>query len=92
MQENVQVLQEHKFSLIIDETTDKATLSQLALLGVYFDKEKFELVIVFIGLVELSDGKAHTIYKKVKECLNEMHIPMENIKGFCADTCNVWKT
>lgn len=89
MKENVQLLQEHKFSLIIDETTDRATISQLALLGVYFDKEKFQLVNVFIGLIELSDGKAHTIYNKVKECLSEMHIPMENIIGFCADTCNV---
>lgn len=89
LRESVELLQKNKFSLIIDETTDQSTVSQLALLGTFFDKEKFEMVCVFIGLVELSDGKADTIYQSVKDCLNEMSIPVENLIGFCADTCNV---
>lgn len=89
MKENIELLQKHKFSLIVDETTDLSTASQLALLGMYFDESEFKVVYVFISLIELPNGKATTIYDSIKSCLNEMSIPIENVIGFCADTCNV---
>lgn len=82
-------LLQKKFSLIIDETTDKSTTSQLALVGMYFDEEEYKVVPVFIGLVELSDGKVITMHSKIRETLSNMNIPMENVIDFCADTCNV---
>ena len=42
-----------------------------------------------LKIVQLDDGKAYTIYKTILECFEQKGIPMENIIGFCADTCNV---
>ena len=39
----VSKLRANKFSLIIDETTDRSTTSQLAVLGVYFNESTFKL-------------------------------------------------
>ena len=104
MQGGIEQLQQNKFSTIIDESTDKSTTSQLALLGTYFNKNMFKMTFIFISdprrecymglstfidLIELPNGKAETMYGKIKDCLNERKIPMENVIGFCADTCNV---
>ncbi|KAJ8028913.1 40S ribosomal protein S15 [Holothuria leucospilota] len=37
----------------------------------------------------MPDGKADTIYNTVLQCFKDKNIPMKNIIGFCADTCNV---
>ena len=42
-----------------------------------------------VDIVELDDGKAETIYQAILKCFNDKNIPMTNIIGFCADTCNV---
>ena len=88
LKDGILKLRDHKFSLIIDETTDQSTKSQLALIGSYFDDVKYEITCVFIDLIEMPDGKANTIYNKMLECLNEKGIPIQNVIGFCADTCN----
>jgi hypothetical protein len=77
------------FSLIIDETTDISTTSQLAVLGVYFNEKDFRLEIILIDLIPLKDGRATTIYTSLLKSLRERGIPMHNVIGFCADTCNV---
>ena len=82
-------LMANKFSLIIDETTDRSTTLQLAILGVYFDEKNFRLETVLIDLVPLPNGVATTIYNSLIETLKERGIPMTNVIGFCADTCNV---
>ena len=41
LQESVSALCERKFSIIIDETTDKTTLKQLAVLATYFYMDTF---------------------------------------------------
>jgi hypothetical protein len=41
------------FSLIIDETTDRSTKTQLAILGTYFDEENFKLDTFLIDLITL---------------------------------------
>ena len=89
MKEGVSKLQNNKFSLIIDETTDKSTTSQLAILAVYFNEQTFKLEIILVDLIPLSNGAAATIYKALLDSLKERDIPMKNVIGFCADTCNV---
>ena len=89
MMEGIDNLQSHKFSLIVDETTDRSTVSQLAILGSYFDAERLNMKFVFIDIVKMPDGKADTIYGKIIECFQERNIPMANVIGFWADTCNV---
>ena len=78
-----------RFSLIIHETTDKSTTSQLAILAVYFNEQTFKLEIIPVDPIPLSNGEAATIYKALLDSLKERDIPMKNIIGFCADTCNV---
>ena len=89
IQECVAKLKANKFSLIVDETTDNSTTSQLAVLEVYFDEKDFRLEIILIDLIPLKDGTATTIYTSLLESLRERGIPMQNVVGFCADTCNV---
>ena len=89
IQECVTKLKSNKFSLIIDETTDLSTTSQLAILGVFFNEQEFRLEIILIDLVPLPNGTANTIYNTLIGNLKEKGIPMKNIIGFCADTCNV---
>ena len=89
MKEGVSKLQNNKFSLIIDETTDKSTTSQLAILAVYFNEQTFKLEIILVDLIPLSNGAAATIYKALLDSLKERDIPMKNVVGFCADTCNM---
>ena len=89
MKEGVSKLQNNNFSLIIDETTDKSTTSQLAILAVYFNEQTFKLEIILVDLIPLSNGAAATTYKALLDSLKERDIPMKNVIGFCADTCNV---
>ena len=89
MKECVSKLRQNPFSLIIDETMDKSTTSQLAILGVYFNELTFKLEVIVIDLVPLADGPATTIYNALLDSLKQRGIPMKNVIGFCADTCNV---
>lgn len=43
IKEYVAKLKANKFSLIIDETTDLSTTSQLAIIGTFFDEKNFKL-------------------------------------------------
>ena len=85
----VSKLRTNKFSLIIDETTDRSTTSQLAILGIFFDEHNFRLETVMIDLIPLPNGAAATIYESLIKSLKDKDIPMRNVIGFCADTCNV---
>jgi hypothetical protein len=89
LKESITELKSHKFSLIVDETTDRTQKSQLAILVTYFNSTTFKMDNYLIDIVQLDDGKADTIYKAIVECFEQKGIPMENIIGFCADTCNV---
>lgn len=89
MKENIDILKSRKFSIIIDETTDNSTQSQMAVLATYFDELNFRISLIFVDLIRMPDGKADTIYNTVLQCFKDKNIPMGNIIGFCADTCNV---
>ena len=83
------MLQANKFSLMIDETTDLSAQSQLAILGVFFGMETFKMINVLVDLIKIPDGKSQTTTDHVIASNREKHILMENVIGFCADTCNV---
>ena len=89
MKEMITNLKTNQFSLIIDETTDHSTTTQLAIVGTYFNEENFKLDRCLIDLITLSDGTATTIYESVIQCLRDKDIPMENVFGHSSDTCNV---
>eukprot|EP00795_Rhopilema_esculentum_P017073 gene17073-8591_t len=45
---------------------------------------------VSVDLIEIPDKKAQAITDLVIQSLCERNIPMENVIGFCADTCNLF--
>ena len=75
--------------MIIDETTDRSTKTQLAVLGTYFDEENFKLDTYLIHLITLPNGTVTTIYESIIKCMNDKFILMENVIGFSSDMCNV---
>ena len=87
--EAVSALQSHRFSIVIDETTDLSSVKQLAVLATYFDMQSFESKYFLLDMVELVDGTANGIYLATKQVFLELHIPMENIIGYSSDTTNV---
>ena len=89
IKEAIAQLRSRKFSLIIDETTDRSCKNQLALLATYFNPDTFKMESDLIDIVQLVDGKATTIYLAILECFKQIAIPVENIIGCFADTCNV---
>jgi hypothetical protein len=89
LNEAISALRSHKFSFIIDETTDRSTTKQLAILATSFDLGDFRLKQYLIDMVEMVDGTAKSIYKAVKKTFTDFHIPMENIVGYSSDTTNV---
>lgn len=89
IKESIEDLRSQKFSLIIDEITDHTCKNQLAILVTYFNPDKFRMENDLIDIAQLDDGKAETIYQAILKCFNDKNIPMTNIIGFCADTCNV---
>ena len=84
--ESIRKLKDTKFSLLIDETTDCSTTSQLAILATVFCEDSFKLENVLIDLLTLENGKAITIFQAVVNSLQDKGIAMENVVGFCADT------
>ena len=89
LKDAVMTLRSKKFSFIIDETTDKSTAKQLAILATYFDMESFQLKQFLLDMVEVKDGTAKGIYSAVKQSFADLHVPMSNIIGYSSDTTNV---
>ena len=89
LQSAVKSLKEDKFSIIIDETPDRSSVEQVALLACYFDLESFVLKNYLIDLVECTDSSAVGLYSVLKITRNGMNIPMENIIGYPYDATNV---
>ena len=75
--------------MIIDETTDHSTQSPLTILGTYCDVEKYKMNSTLIDMIKIPDCRANTITDNLVKSIEEKHIPMENVIGFGADTCNV---
>jgi hypothetical protein len=89
LKEMVALLRSRKFSVIIDEATDKSVKKQLAIIATFFDIEKFEVQYWLVDMIETEDGSATGIYAKMKETFLQHNIPMRNIIGYSSDTTNV---
>lgn len=81
-------LRECKFSLIIDESTDRSAMKHLCLVVRYYKDRK--VIDCFFGLIPLVAGDATTLYSKITSFLLENQIPYKsNLIGFAADGANV---
>ncbi|XP_037804215.1 uncharacterized protein LOC119598609 [Penaeus monodon] len=86
----VRKLREHKFSLIIDESTDRSTSKTLAIVAKYFDfkensfkTEMLDMINIYNGNAEGSSGE--NLFNIIIKTLNNFLIPLSNVIGFAAD-------
>lgn len=55
-----------KFSIIPDETTDISTEKQLAMCVMYYDYDKYDVVISFFDMVTVQKCDAESLYVAIK--------------------------
>ncbi|GBP15877.1 Zinc finger protein 862 [Eumeta japonica] len=85
--ELVKTLQTEKFSLIVDESTDKSTTKHLALIA--RTAVDFNVEDQFLCLIPIVDGTATALHNACKEYFDKENIPYkENMIGFAADGAN----
>ena len=85
----VKICQKHKFSVLLDESTDVSTTQVLAVVVRYFDEDKQDVCDALLDTIEVEDGSAQGLYQSLKAMLQEKKIPLENIIGFGSDNCSV---
>jgi hypothetical protein len=70
-------------SVIIDESTDNANVKELCAYGRY--THKGEAKVAFLGIVDIPEGGAETVYKAVAKLLVDKSITNEQLLGFGSD-------
>ncbi|XP_030756273.1 uncharacterized protein LOC115888841 [Sitophilus oryzae] len=86
--EVVNLLQKQKFSLLVDESTDKGTTKHLALVVRLLQTNI--TVDLFLTLIPIIDASSLHLYQAIKKFFNDQNIPYsQNMIGFAADGANV---
>ena len=85
----VEILQNHKLSIIADETTDISSEKHLGICIMYVDEVEFTPVTRFFDMISIEDGGAMGLHKAIRQAFDGKGIPISNIIGFSSDTCNV---
>ncbi|KYN29921.1 hypothetical protein ALC57_00622 [Trachymyrmex cornetzi] len=87
-EEIIAKLKIHKFSLIVDESTDHNCVKHLAIIARF--SENFEINDTFVTLLPIVDGSsAIALYNIIINFFNKFEIPFkENMIGFAADGAN----
>lgn len=79
-------IKNQKFTMIIDESTDKSATKHLAVVVRLLDFNVYEVRDEFLCLIDISDGSALGVYNTIKQFFSEHSIPFEkNLVGFAAD-------
>ncbi|XP_072397957.1 zinc finger protein 862-like [Diabrotica undecimpunctata] len=87
-QEICEILNHAKFSLIIDESTDRSCTKHLCLVCRYRHNNRIQ--DSFLALLPLKEAKAEDLYKEVTNFFNKKKIPYQrNLIGFASDGANV---
>nr|XP_037283863.1 uncharacterized protein LOC119176607 [Rhipicephalus microplus] len=88
-QDICELLRRQKFSLLVDESTDKGTVKHLSLVTRVMNANG-DVVDAFLDLVPVSDGTAQSLFSSLKAVFTSTEIPYErNLIGFAADGANV---
>lgn len=76
------------FSLLVDESTNTANVSCLALTVRYYSSSKREIVSTFYRLVPLEDCTANSLYNAVKSVFEEDNLSVNKLIGIGCDGAN----
>ena len=71
----VAILRETFFSVVIDETTDIQTKSELAIVVSYWCTSSYSIVVDLLGFVECVDATASGLKKAIFDLLESHNIP-----------------
>lgn len=77
------------FSIIMDETTDRSTIKQLAFTVIYFNSESNKVETHFFDMIEVKSGDSVSLVNYLKNVIESKEIPLSNLIGFCSDTTKV---
>ena len=85
LKQTVKSIQQAKFyTLMADETSDSSNKEQLTICLRWVDC-KFEPHEEFIGMYEIQNLKADTIFAAIKDVLLRLNLPVSQIRGQCYD-------
>lgn len=88
--EVVSILREKKFSIIIDESTDRETVKHLCVVARYYDSTASKIRDRFLTLLKVESFDHQAIYGRLRDYFKEQNIPYEtNCVGFAADGASV---
>ncbi|CAG9790618.1 unnamed protein product [Diatraea saccharalis] len=77
------------YSIVIDESTDVATVKVLAIGIKYFSETECTVKTKFLDLVDLSGETADHLFNALSSKLSELGLDIKDVLGFAADTTNV---
>ncbi|XP_063826340.1 zinc finger MYM-type protein 6-like [Ostrinia nubilalis] len=88
-------LQNSKFSVMIDESTDIAVVKTMCVVVRYYDYNHGKVLSRFWDLIQLFEfnqkdysANARHLFKLVIKSFEKYSVPLDNIVGFGADGCN----
>ncbi|XP_066985911.1 SCAN domain-containing protein 3-like [Macrobrachium rosenbergii] len=84
----IEEIRDQPFSLIVDESTNEAKISCLALSIRFFSPKKEAIVDTFYRLVPLKNATAENVHKTVKDCLEEDSLDIHKMIGIGTDGAN----
>ncbi|KAJ2943633.1 hypothetical protein O0L34_g4456 [Tuta absoluta] len=77
-------IRNHKFSLLVDESTDRGCTKHLCLVVRYY--KDFTVTDAFLCLVPIQDGTAEALYLHIVKYFADNYVPYkDNMIGFAAD-------
>lgn len=82
-------LKNSKFSVLVDESTDIATVKQMCIIVRFFDDKRLMIETYFWELVSIESGTAESIFNAIIQTFIKRNIQPTNIIGFGSDGCNV---
>lgn len=80
----INYIKNNKFSLLVDESSDRGCIKHLCLIVRFY--EDYKVTDAFLGLVPIQDGTTETFYRHIVKVFTDNCIPYkENLVGFAAD-------
>ncbi|KAE9543133.1 hypothetical protein AGLY_003044 [Aphis glycines] len=85
----VKEMENKKFSIYLDETTDIANIKVLAILVKYIFNNRIQTHLLDLVPVDADHGTAKGLYILFSKSLDKLKLSTDNIIGYCADNASV---
>ena len=74
-----------KFALIVDDSTDVATMKQLCVIVRYYSDFEKKIVTAFVDLISVVHTRADDLFNAIKDCVTGIELRMEACVAFGSD-------